>query len=126
MRVARFLSAEWFEQLEEARPGEPAPARAGISLEIVVTDAPEGEVRYQVVVEGESAGARWRREDLGRADVRFITDYATISGIASGALAAVEALAQGRARVSGNTAVLVGFPGPVDLVPSSLRASTTY
>lgn len=131
--MARFLSAEWFvafDRATEEAKGEGQPRLEGptaaVSLEIVVPDGPEGEVRYQVVVEGESAGARWRRDDLGDADVRFVTDYATICGIASGRLAAVEALAQGRARVSGNTARLAGFAAPVDLVPASLRASTTF
>lgn len=107
---------------EGGRAGQSAP----FAVEIVVTDAPEGEVRYQIVVEGARAGARWRREDLGLADVRFTTDYATISGIASGRLAVVEALAQGKARVSGNTAFLARFTSAVDLVPASVRARTTY
>src|SRR5487761_1341833 len=120
--MARFLSAEWFValgnevlpgpaygpspgagQAPEGQPGVgvPADAPAGaVNVEIVVTGAPEGELRYQVVVEGSSVGARWRQEQFLVPDVRFSCDYPTISAIGQGRLDAVQALAQGLARVA--------------------------
>lgn len=118
-----YAAAKSSPEQRGSRSGAPL---APIALEILVTDAPGGEVRYQIVVEGARVRARWRREELGAADVRFTTDYGTISGIAAGRLAAVDALAKGTARVSGNTALLARFSAAVDLVPAPVRASTTF
>jgi hypothetical protein len=134
--MARFLSEEWFEELGRqgavGLPGAAGP-EAGmrgdgtgpVAVEIVVTASPEGEVRYQVVVEGGSVRTYWRPGELEAPDVRFTCDYATISAIAQGRLAAVEALAQGRVRVWGGTTAVAALPA-VELVPAALRARTSY
>jgi hypothetical protein len=131
--VARFLSTEWFEEV--SRHGPPGPllgagpvvdGRGRIALEVVVTGVPEGEVRYQVVVEGASAGVRWRREDLVVPGVRFTADFATLAGLAQGRMTAVEALSGGGARVGGDTALLAQLPALADLVPPAVRAGTTF
>ena len=124
--MARFLSPGWFEALGQVPvPGTPVPPGA-VTIEVVVTGPPEGDVRYQVVVSADGAGARWRVQDLAPAQVRFTTDYGTASAIADGRLAAVDALAQGRARVSGNAAALGALAQLPDLVPAALRATTTF
>lgn len=133
----RFLSAEWFEELGRQLPlavptagdapaGATGDGTAPVALEIVVTGSPEGAVRYQVVVEGGSVRTHWRPEEFEAPDVRFTCDYATISAIAQGRLAAIEALAQGRARVWGNTTAVSALPAAIDLVPAGLRAGTSY
>ena len=50
--MARFLSQEWFEELpaEEDERDEP-----DLIVEVAVSGAPGGDVRYQVVVRGERA-----------------------------------------------------------------------
>jgi hypothetical protein len=131
VEVARFLSGEWFAEMDRCRAaatgaGPSTTGAPSLALEVVVTAAPEGEVRYQVVVEGANAGVRWRREDLVPPGVRFTADFATLSGVAQGRITAVEALARGSARVSGDTALLARIPVLPDFLPPALRAGTTY
>ena len=138
--VARFLSAEWFAQLEHsagdvraARPfggqaHEPVPP-SGLVIEIAVANGPEGELRYELVVEGEMAMARAGGTARQQPQVRLVSDYATISGIASGRLSASDALAAGRAKLSGDTAALFALAGGLaglDLLPPALRAATSF
>lgn len=96
-------------------------------VEIAVAGAPEGEVRYQLVVEGARAWAVAPGEEFWPAQLRLSSDYATMSEIASGRLAPFEALVAGRAKVAGDTSVLslVGLAG-LDLAPPELRAVTTF
>jgi hypothetical protein len=150
--VATFLSAEWFDELgvayEEGEsspdgpaghspdggtwplgeaPGPAAPGRLVVGIS--VTGAPQGEVRYQVVVDGAQArvlppGARFLP-----AQVELSSDYVTMAGIASGELPAIDALSLGRARVSGDTAALSSGRASLaglDLVPPAVRARTTF
>ena len=131
--MARFLSGDWFEEVDRQvmpgpapAPGRPAVANLPVAIEVVVTGGPEGEVRYQVVVEGAGARVRWRREDLVEPGVRFTADFATLSGIAQGWMSAVEALANGNARVAGDTALLARIPGFAELLSPALRAGTTF
>jgi putative sterol carrier protein len=121
------LSPEWFAVLAELSDWGDDAGRPDLVVEIAVSDAPEGEVRYQLVVKGDLAravgGAPWT------AQARISSDYATFSGIASGRLSAYEALASGRAKFSGNTSVLPALAQALagaDIVPAELRASTTY
>lgn len=138
--MARFLSAEWFAQLErgagDVPAGPPLGGQAhepvpppGLVVEIAVADGPEGELRYELVVEGGMAKVRAGGTTRRQPQVRLVSDYATISGIASGRLCAPDALAAGRAKLSGDTAALFALAGDLaglDLLPSALRAATTF
>ena len=135
--VARFLSAEWFDELEAAgvhdgagapRPEPGQPPAAPLVIEISVTGAPQGEVRYQVVVEGAQARVLPPGTTFRSAQVALSSDYATMAGIASGELSAIDALSYGRARVSGDTTALSAQPfvAGLDLMPVVVRARTTY
>lgn len=124
--MARFLSEEWFAEVEGQQDG---PGDVGeLVVEQVVTGTPDGEVRYRV--SAGPGGARVERVSAaGEADLTFTTDYATASAIAEGKMSAEAALVQGLVRVAGglrdltNHADLLRF---VDLVPASVRASTTF
>lgn len=137
--MARFLSAEWFAQLEHGAGDVPAALLGGqaheavppscLVVEIAVADGPEGELRYELVVEGEMAMARAGGTTRQQPRVRLVSDYATVSGIASGRLSASDALAAGRAKLSGDTAALFALAGGLaglDLLPPALRAATTF
>jgi len=151
--MARFLSAEWFRELGAAsaraaggagsRPGDDRAEAAGtgaggpvdrgagpaLVIQISVTGAPEGELRYQVVVEGTQTRVLPPGAVFWPAQVQMSSDYATMAGIAEGKLPAIEALSLGRARVSGDTSAL-STDGPslagLDLVPPAVRARTTF
>jgi hypothetical protein len=145
VKVARFLSAEWFDEVcsasvdggraalggqREQAAGMPGPAavRPGLVIELVVTGMPEGSSRHQVAL---GAGPRVMPPSAppGPAQVRFISDYATVSAIAAGELSTYDALLAGRARVAGSTAVLAAHQSQLaglDLVPAAARAATTF
>ena len=74
------------------------PREQGQVVEIVVAEAPEGEVRYQVVVEGTRVLVLSPRAVPRAAQVWLSSDYATMAAVASGELSALEALSAGRAR----------------------------
>jgi SCP-2 sterol transfer family len=125
--MARFLSSEWFVELDQAHPDPVTPAAGSWVLEQVVTATPEGEVRYQVVV---SDGAlRIRTGTANPAMVTFSSDYSTAAAIAQGRLSTQAALLDGRVRVAGNLSgmaeALRELSG-IDLVPAEVRATTTY
>ncbi|HSH60302.1 MAG TPA: SCP2 sterol-binding domain-containing protein [Acidimicrobiales bacterium] len=110
--MARYLSAEWFDdlnaaarQLPDPAPG-PAPAVAGrLNLQQVVTDSPDGEVRY------------WVRLDHGRVtaglgetespDAVISQSYDTAVGVVTGAIRVQTALMSGEIRLTGNVAALI-------------------
>jgi hypothetical protein len=157
--VARFLSKEWFAELQvagdnEGRPGGAGPAPAGATpiaakpvgpgdlvVDVVVSDAPEGEVRYQLVVDGERPRILSEESSFRAAQVKLTSDYGTVAGIASGRLSALEVLSGGRVRLSGDVGVLSprqSDPGGLaaagglaalsglDLLPPPIRTTTTF
>ncbi len=126
--MARFLSAAWFDELDRER-GAPSPGEAAAPecvIGHVVTGAPEGDVRYQVVLA--ASGPQVQRGNDVPTDLTFTSDYPTAAAIAAGELSAEVALLDGKVRVSGNVAQasphlrrLAGH----DLLPAALRATTT-
>ena len=152
--MARFLSDAWFDELSggaERLAGQPDnPSNAGhartehsttaeqvaadgpvpeLVVEVIASGAPEGEVRYQIVMELDGPRLVSRRVDFRPAHVELRAGYATLAGIASGELSAIDALSAGLARVSGNIAALSASEpgiGGLDLLPPAVRATTTF
>ena len=124
--MARFLSQEWFEELpaEEDERDEP-----DLIVEVAVSGAPGGDVRYQVVVRGERATVVAQEGAFRPAQVQMKSDYATMAGIACGKLSTIDVLSAGLARVSGDIGALSGQQSSfsaLDLVPAATRTATTY
>jgi hypothetical protein len=149
--MARFLSDAWFDELSVAaerlagQPDSADPAGTEHSttaeqvaavgpapelvVEVIASGAPEGEVRYQIVMELDGPRLVSRRVDFRPANVELRAGYATLAGIASGELSAIDALSAGLARVSGNIAALSANEpgiGGLDLLPPAVRATTTF
>jgi len=126
--MARFLSPEWFAQLDAVHAASNVPAKDDpCVLEQVVTATPLGEVRYQLVVSGEAV--RFEGGSTREPTVTFTSDYGTAAAIARGELSTQAALLDGRLRVSGNLSGISDALRQVsglDLVPASVRAATTY
>lgn len=144
--MARFLSPEWFAELSHSTGAcaggpvmepdavakhvdVPGVVQPDVVVEVVVSGAPEGEVRYQVVVEQgrptifSPGSSRWP------AQVTLSTDYATLSSMASGEVSPIDVLAAGNARISGDTGALSGHSrvlAGLDLMPASVRCRTTF
>ncbi len=124
--MARFLSQEWFEELpaEDDERDEP-----DLIVEVAVSGAPGGDVRYQVVVRGERATVVAQEGAFRPAQVQMKSDYATMAAIACGKLSTIDVLSAGQAHVSGDIAALSGQQAnfsALDLVPAATRSATTY
>ncbi len=96
--MERFLSPAWFDRV--ASGTDPAAEPPDVVLQQVVTNTPEGDVRYQVSVGG--GRATILPGSPAEADMTFTSDYNTATAVASGALSTERALSEGRIRVSGN------------------------
>ena len=176
--MARFLSREWFDELDRAsgeaeelrssladraRPDVAVEQQPGLEaslgveplcvgegqdvgeaqdvgetlhvgepdlvVDVVVSGTPEGEVRYQLVVDGDRARILSHEPGFWPAQVELASDYATMAGLASGRISALEALSRGQARLSGDMAALSSKQstvGGLDLLPPPVRATTTF
>jgi hypothetical protein len=125
--MARFLSSEWFAELEGPHPEVAAPAEGSWVLEQVVTATPDGDVRYQLVAA--EGVLQLRGTTLTPATVTFTSDYPTAVAIARGQLSTQAALLDGRVRVAGNLSGIADMLhqlGRIDLVPAEVRTATTY
>jgi putative sterol carrier protein len=129
--VARYLSPEWFDEVNAAAAADPDLSGATGSLRLViqqvVTDGPEGDVRYAVRVEG--GRVRVVPGDAADADVTVTEDHDTATAVARGELAAPAAFMTGRIRVTGDTGILMDAQ-PVlhrlDAVFAGVRQRTTH
>jgi hypothetical protein len=103
----RYLSPAWFDAASDALAGDPglAAATAGIdlTLEQVVTRAPEGTVTWHLVI---GDGVRLVPGPAQRPDLRFTTAFPTAAAIAAGELAAPIAFIRGELRVGGDLGLL--------------------
>lgn len=125
--MARYLSAEWF---DAAASSEASPGTAGLVLEEVVRDTPDGTVVYRVEFAGGGSRVVWPvPEDAPPADLRISTDWDTAVSVARGDLSTQRALMEGRLRVSGSPAGLgdasTALAG-VDPLPAAVRRATTF
>ena len=125
--MARFLSDAWFKEVEAAGGAAPPAENSVAVLQQIVTGAPDGEVRYHVIVAG--GRAVLVPGPAGAADATFTEDYATAGAIARGELTTQAALLSGQIRVAGNMAALSARQDDLaglDPVPPAVRAGTTY
>jgi hypothetical protein len=127
------LSPEWFDELRADELQGRAPAgRSELVVGVAVSGVPGahlGRVHYQVAVRGRGAAVFAGADGGGTAQVVLTADYATMAGVASGRISALDAMAAGRARITGNTAELSAHQSvleTLDLVPSAVRASTHF
>jgi putative sterol carrier protein len=128
----RYLSPEWIDAAGRALAGDAGLKDATVdvqfTLEQVVTEAPAGDtVRWYVAIDHGrvemAAGA------APAADLRFTTTYVTAAAIASGALGAQRAFAEGKLRVGGDLSLLVAHHrtlASLDDALAALRAETSF
>ncbi len=129
--MARFLSPEWFDDVNAVAATDDVTSAVTPGLRLVVqqvvTDGPDGDVQYAVRIEdGRVAVVPGEAPDP---DVTVTEDHATATAVSRGDLAAPVAFMTGRIRVSGETRVLLNAQ-PVlhrlDEVFASVRDRTTY
>jgi hypothetical protein len=131
LRQVRYLSPQWIDAARQAVAADDAlPAALAeitLTVEQTVEDGPDGTVSWHITIHdgrvtitpGPAAGS----------DLRFTTSYDTAAQIASGALAAQRAFAEGRLRVGGDLSLLIAHQRAVAAIDDALapvRAKTTY
>jgi putative sterol carrier protein len=128
--VPEFLSWEWIEALDAAARGATLPAdaaAASIEVEQVVHDAPGGEVRYHLRLEG--GRVRVHPGPAATPHLRLIADSDLAVRLQRGEINAQEALAAGRLKMQGQFAQLVRADEQLrslEDVFAAVRAVTTY
>lgn len=129
--MARYLSQVWFDEVNRAAAdnADLAVDTAGVDLTIqqVVTGAPEGDIRYAVLIR--NGEVELRPGDDAGADVTITEDWDTAKAVASGSMSAPTAFMTGRIRVGGNVGVLLDAQGclqGLDKVFADLRDRTEF
>jgi putative sterol carrier protein len=129
--VARYLTPEWFDAAQRAIDHSSALAEAAAAVQVVVqqtvTDGPDGDVAYHVLVDGRAV--QIVSGEATDPTVTFIESWATAGAIARGELSAQGAFMSGLIRVRGDLPKLVecgNALGDVDDALADVRAQTTY
>ncbi len=104
--AVKFLSEDWATEVTAALQAHEAfTSSADMSLQFVVTDAPEGEVKFYMDASGDEPVQKLG--ELEDADVTISSSYETASAIFSGELNTQMAFMTGKIKVSGNLAKLM-------------------
>ena len=104
--AVKFLSEDWATEVTETlRAHEQFKASADMSVQFVVSDAPEGEVKFYLDATGDDPVQALG--GLENADVTITSNYETTSAIFSGELNTQMAFMTGKIKVNGNMAKLM-------------------
>ena len=104
--AVKFLSEDWAAEVTEALQAHGQfKASADMSLQFVVGDAPEGEVKFYMDASG--GDPIQAMGELENADVTISSNYETASAIFSGDLNTQMAFMTGKIKVTGNMAKLM-------------------
>lgn len=129
--MVRYLSPEWFEEVNaaatEARVADSVTEGLRLVVQQVVTDAPDGDVHYAVRIEEGAVSVV--PGDAPDADVTVTEDHETATKVARGDLAAPVAFMTGRIRVTGDTKTLLAAQPALhrlDALFVDLRERTSY
>jgi putative sterol carrier protein len=104
--AVKFLSEDWATEVTKTlQAHEEFKASADMSVQFVVSDAPEGEVKFYLDATGDDPVQVLG--DLEDADVTITSNYETTSAIFSGELNTQMAFMTGKIKVNGNMAKLM-------------------
>ncbi|TML86910.1 MAG: SCP2 sterol-binding domain-containing protein [Actinobacteria bacterium] len=129
--MARFLSAEWLEQVAAAARDDPGvqAAASGVSLTVqqVVTDGPDGDVAWHVRLgDGSVEIGPGRAPD---AEVVITQSHETATEVGRGDLSPAEAFATGRLKLAGQVGLLIRHQPAFERLGHALaavREATTF
>lgn len=126
MVLARFLTPEWFDELNQATAC-PVPGEGSITIQQVVTGGPQDEVAYVVKVSGGRLEVTPGR--AAEVDATISADYDTALALSRGELSARAALLAGRIKVRGDTNALLAGQAAMQAAQAGVdevRARTSY
>ena len=104
--MPKWLTQEWLDEQKRLAEGQPERPGATARMQYVVTEAPEGDIRYYWVLENGKL-LESRLGELSDAEVTLTVTYEDAMSIQKGELDANAAFMQGRIKVTGNMAKLM-------------------
>ncbi len=106
--MAKWLTQEWLDEGKKLAEGQPERPGASARMQYVITDGPDGEVRYYWLLENGKLLESMLGE-LPEAEVTLTQTYEDAMRIQKGELDANAAFMQGRVKVTGNMAKLMAL-----------------
>jgi putative sterol carrier protein len=123
----RYLSSEWVDEYNAvlAKDDSVRDAVKGKSavIQMVVSGAPQGEVRYWLRIG--DGGASVGLGDSDGADVTISQSYETSAQVARGELDGQKAFTQGKVKISGKMLKMMQLRGPLGHVQAALATIDT-
>jgi putative sterol carrier protein len=123
----KYLSQEWIDQYNAALAGDDAVRAAlkgkSAALQMVISGAPQGDVRYwlRIADGGASAGLG----DIDGADVTISQSYETSAQVNKGELDGQKAFMQGKVKIAGKMLKMMQLRGPLEKVQTALNTIDT-
>ena len=115
----RFLADEWLTALTGAFDRNEI-AEVDVTVQLVVKDAPDGEVSFWLSFKNGDVDAAIGTSDA--ADVTMICDYATAIDLAKAEINAQAAFMQGRMKVTGNMGKLLQHQAAIGALSSAMAS----
>jgi putative sterol carrier protein len=122
----KYLSQEWIDAYNAALAGDAVrSALKGKSaiLQMVISDAPQGEIHYWLRIA--DGGAEAGLGDLDGADVTIRQSYETSAQVNKGELDGQKAFTQGKVKIGGKMLKMMQLRGPLAQVQTALAGIDT-
>ena len=123
----KYLSPEWIDAYNAAVAADDAVAAAmkgkNAVIQMVISEAPAGEVRYWMRIGGGTVSAGLGDSDS--ADVTIRQSYDTAAKVNSGELDGQKAFTQGKVKIAGKMLKMMQLRGPLAEVQKALDTIDT-
>jgi putative sterol carrier protein len=123
----KYLSQEWIDAYNTAVAADDSARKAlkgkNAVIQMVVADAPDGEVRYWLRI-GDGTASVGLGDD-GNADVTIRQSYDTSAKVNSGELDGQKAYTQGKVKITGKMLKMMQLRGPLAEVQKALNTIDT-
>ena len=122
----KYLSQEWIDAYNDALAGDAvrgALKGKSATIQMVVADAPEGEIRYWLRIE--DGGAAAGLGDLDGPDVTIRQSYETSAQVNRGELDGQKAFTQGKVKIKGKMMKMMQLRGPLAELQKALDTIDT-
>jgi putative sterol carrier protein len=122
----KYLSQEWIDAYNAALTGDAvrsAMKGKSATLQMVISDAPQGEIRYWLRIG--DGGAEAGLGDLDGADITIRQSYETSAQVNKGELDGQKAFTQGKVKIGGKMLKMMQLRGPLTQVQAALAGIDT-
>jgi putative sterol carrier protein len=122
----KYLSQEWIDAYNAALAGDAvrsAMKGKSATLQMVISDAPQGEIRYWLRIG--DGGAEAGLGDLDGADITIRQSYETSAQVNKGELDGQKAFTQGKVKIGGKMLKMMQLRGPLAQVQTALAGIDT-